>query len=218
MSNKIDKLKDVKIIPDIIDDCNPIIELHIEYLGGNKVFDGNILPPSVCQAPPKITLSSKDSNFIGHKNLVTLIMVDPDSPTKKNPAFREWRNWVKVNIPVKFPSNGELLDDISQFGDTLSTYQGIDPAQDSGTHRYTFLLFKQSERITNEPLNDIGNHRANFKTLQFAKEKKLGKPIGCSFFLSMNEDKIKVVRNDMERILSNENYEIGEPNEIMDFH
>lgn len=46
----------------------------------------------VCQAPPKITLSSKDSNFIGHKNLVTLIMVDPDSPTEKNPAFREWYN------------------------------------------------------------------------------------------------------------------------------
>lgn len=30
MSNKIDKLKDVKIIPDIIDECNPIIELNVK--------------------------------------------------------------------------------------------------------------------------------------------------------------------------------------------
>jgi large subunit ribosomal protein L35 len=32
-------------------------------------------------------------------NLYTLLMVDPDAPSRENPVKRSWLHWMVVNIP-----------------------------------------------------------------------------------------------------------------------
>ena len=38
----------------------------------------------------------------------TLIMTDPDAPSRQTPTFREWHHWLVVNIPGNNISEGEV--------------------------------------------------------------------------------------------------------------
>jgi phosphatidylethanolamine-binding protein len=38
----------------------------------------------------------------------TLIMTDPDAPSRQNPKFREWHHWLIVNIPGDKINEGEV--------------------------------------------------------------------------------------------------------------
>lgn len=72
-------------------------------------------------------------------SLYTLLFVDPDSPSRKEPKFREIRHWWVVNISGSNVESGE----------TLCNYVGAGPPKDSGLHRYVFLVFKQKGKISN---------------------------------------------------------------------
>lgn len=69
--------------------------------------------------------------FVFNNNYIYL---DPDAPSRKEPAHREFLHWSVVNIPG---------NDISK-GDTLAEYVGSGPPKDTGLHRYVFLIFKQA--------------------------------------------------------------------------
>jgi len=38
----------------------------------------------------------------------TLLMTDPDAPSRAKPEFREWHHWLVVNIPGNNISEGEV--------------------------------------------------------------------------------------------------------------
>lgn len=58
----------------------------------------------------------------------TLILTDPDAPSRAEPKLREWVHWVRVNIPGdNLPCDGE------DGGDDLKTYVGSAPPADTGT-------------------------------------------------------------------------------------
>ena len=38
----------------------------------------------------------------------TLIMTDPDAPSRENPKMREWHHWLVVNIPGNKVAEGEV--------------------------------------------------------------------------------------------------------------
>lgn len=38
----------------------------------------------------------------------TLLMTDPDAPSRANPEFREWHHWLVVNIPGNKISEGDV--------------------------------------------------------------------------------------------------------------
>lgn len=63
--------------------------------------------------------------------LYTLLMVDPDAPFPENPFYREWIQWMVVNIP------GNRIN----LGQEILPYQATAP--DRGTHRYYFYLYDQ---------------------------------------------------------------------------
>lgn len=116
--------------------------------------------------------------------------VDPDAPSRKEPTYREWHHWLVVNIPG---------DDVSK-GDVLSEYVGSGPPPNTGflyhhrnrnylfvgLHRYVFLVYKQSARITDTDHGKLTNRsadkRGGWSAHKFADKHKLGKPIAGNFY------------------------------------
>lgn len=73
----------------------------------------------------------------------TLLMVDPDAPSRANPSYREVRHWLVMNIP----------ENSVEKGDEIIEYIGVGAPKGSGLHRYIFFIFKQpnGEIKHNEP-------------------------------------------------------------------
>lgn len=115
---------------------------------------GNELTPTQVQNVP-ISIewpAEKDS-------LYTLVLTDPDAPSRLQPKYREWHHWLVVNIPGNDIASGE----------TLSEYVGSGPPKGTGLHRYVMLVYKQPGRITpNETklTNKSGEGRANVSIAQ----------------------------------------------------
>jgi len=103
--------------------------------------------------------------------LYTLVMVDPDAPSREKPILREFLHWLVVNIP------GNKV----AYGHTLADYLGSGPAPLSGKHRYTFLVYKQYHPLTKVKKINLLT-RAKFSTREFAHKHYLGSPVAGNFF------------------------------------
>ena len=68
---------------------------------------------------PKVCWDADSDSFY------TLIMTDPDAPSRHNPKFREWHHWLVVNIPGSQVNMGEVK----------SEYIGAGPPQGTGRER-----------------------------------------------------------------------------------
>lgn len=89
---------------------------------------GNELTPTQVKDQPTVTWTADDTAYY------TLIMTDPDAPSRVDPSLGEVRHWYAGNIP------GNRIAD----GEQLFEYRGSGPPQGTGLHRYIFLVFKQS--------------------------------------------------------------------------
>lgn len=97
---------------------------------------GNTLTPTEVKDVPTVTWNADATTYY------TLIMTDPDAPSRRDPKFREWHHWIVVNIPGNKVGDGEVL----------SEYVGAGPPQGTGLHRYALMVFKQEEKqIFDEP-------------------------------------------------------------------
>lgn len=95
------------------------------------VNQGAELTPTQVKQQPTVKWNA-DKN-----TLYTLILADPDAPSRADPQFREVRHWLVVNIP----------GDEVYAGESIFDYVSSAPPKESGLHRYTFLVFKQNGRI-----------------------------------------------------------------------
>lgn len=108
----------------------------VKYSSNNvTVHLGDELTPTQVKDTPSHLIWPIESDC-----LYTLILTDPDAPSRKQPTRREWRHWAVVNIPG---------NDVPA-GDTVAEYVGAGPPQGTGQHRYVFLVYKQSKRIAIE--------------------------------------------------------------------
>ncbi|CAG8501380.1 5472_t:CDS:2 [Racocetra fulgida] len=104
-----------------MDEFEPEALLDLKY-GEKKVELGN-----------KFTIDAPDVNFVfngsdsDNKSRFTLMMVDPDAPSRENPTLREWRHWIVGNIP----SDGNLSE-----ATHLDDYYAPSPPSGTGEHRY----------------------------------------------------------------------------------
>ncbi|KAH8288308.1 hypothetical protein KR054_000668, partial [Drosophila jambulina] len=154
--------------------------LQVTYGGGLIVNMGGELTPKEVKGQPKVEWDA-DSN-----DLYTLVLTDPDAPSRKDPKYREWHHWLVVNIPGKQVEKGEVLTD----------YVGACPPEDTGLHRYVFLVFKQPKMLNcNEPRipKTSGDRRSNFSTAKFSTKYQLGNPIAGNFFLAQWDDYVPKV-------------------------
>ncbi|CAH1284670.1 unnamed protein product [Diabrotica balteata] len=172
---ELEAFKSNKVSPDVVS-AVPDKLLQVTYKADKKVELGNELTPTQVLEQPQLTYEGEDNSFY------TLILTDPDAPSRSNPKSREWNHWLVVNIPGSKISQGE----------TISHYVGSAPPKGSGLHRYVFLLYKQPEKLKfDEPKHGpTDGNRGKFNTENFAKKYKLGKPIAGNFFQAQWDDSV----------------------------
>ncbi|XP_063301576.1 phosphatidylethanolamine-binding protein 4 [Pelobates fuscus] len=110
----------------------------------------------------------------------TLIMVDPDAPSRSDPKYKFWRHWLVTDIP-----GGELLHGRTITGKTLSAYRRPSPPPSTGYHRYQVLLYMQTPGSSPIPLSDeqsVGSWNMD----AFLEQSNLGVPVVTTQFMARN--------------------------------
>ncbi|CAD6993262.1 protein D2 [Ceratitis capitata] len=168
-------MKHLEVIPDLIAE-GPKDFLKVIFDSGVMADKGVELKPRQVKNQPKVEWKpdSADSYY-------TLIMTDPDAPSRAKPEWREWHHWLVVNIP------GNAVDK----GEVLSAYVGSGAPKDTGLHRYVFLLYKQPKKLefTEAHLtNTSPKGREKFSTKNFVAKYGLGVPVAGNFFQAQYDD------------------------------
>ncbi|MFH4979470.1 hypothetical protein AB6A40_006179 [Gnathostoma spinigerum] len=163
------------VIPDVVAQA-PTHLLKASFDSGVQADCGNTLTPTQVKNPPHVTWDAEPGA------LYTLVMTDPDAPSRSNPQFREWHHWLVINIPGNDVSRGEVL----------SEYIGAGPPPKTGLHRYVYLVYKQPGRISDPAhghlTNRSGAKRGRFKIASFAAKHNLGAPVAGNFFQAEYDD------------------------------
>ncbi|GAB5591394.1 hypothetical protein Unana1_06294 [Umbelopsis nana] len=171
-------LKESGLVPDVLSEVPSSTLLGINYPGGQDVALGNKLTPEQASRAPEITFVPEDPEAY-----YTLILTDPDAPSRANPKFGQWRHWIVTNIPGSQPS-------VSASSAVEHTpYIGPAPPEGSGFHRYCFLLFKQksNDQSIQQLASEKREDRRYFKAEQFGKENDL-ELVAANFFLCKNSN------------------------------
>ncbi|CAH0394695.1 unnamed protein product [Bemisia tabaci] len=170
------KMEEHKILPDIVD--HPAkYELKLKYFYEHIPNFGNDLNPHDLDAPPYYVNFERRLDV---DEYYTMLMIDPDQPSRAQPEEREWIHWLVTNM-----WGCSLLS-----GDTIVRYLTPKPEQGTGPHRYIFFVFRQAdgemnfdEKIINNTRYD-GDLRGHFNTKEFIKRNRLGAPHAVNFFYS----------------------------------
>ncbi|XP_054157286.1 OV-16 antigen-like [Oppia nitens] len=169
------------IVPDVVDSV-PNQLIKISYPSGVGVDLGNELTPFSVRNQPSIEWSIEPEAYY------TLVMTDPDVPSRKDPTNAEVKHWLVINIPGNQVSKGE----------SLAAYRGSGPPLGSGLHRYVFLVYKQPTLIINhsEPVipTPAREGRLGFKVREFARKYHLGEPVAINFYLAQYDDYVGWMR------------------------
>lgn len=175
----IEKFTSNEIIPDVINGLQES-ELKVTFPSGNEVKLGNVLTPTQVKDEPSVEWVAEEDT------LYTLLLTDPDAPSRAQPAVREWHHWLVGNIQGSNVASG----------DVLSQYVSSAPPLDSGLHRYVFLLFKQpSGRIDYSEVPKIaysGEGRAKFNTKNF-QNKYMLTAIAGNFYQAQYDDSVPAI-------------------------
>ncbi|KAJ8686744.1 hypothetical protein QAD02_022538 [Eretmocerus hayati] len=162
-----------EVVPSILSKA-PSQWLEVTYNGKSLQF-GHELTPFEVKDEPDIKW-----NFDPAK-LYTLIEMNPDSPNRANPIYRDGLHWLMVNIPG---------DDIKK-GESIVDYMGSGPPKGDGLHRYMFLVYEQPGRITTDEKHIGGlqlEGRLKFPTQSFLDKYGLGDPIAGNMFQAQFDD------------------------------
>ncbi|XP_037953958.1 protein D3-like [Teleopsis dalmanni] len=172
------------IVPDVIDEAPKEIA-EITYADDVKVELGGELTPTQVKDQPEVNWNAESDA------LYTLLMIDPDAPSRKNPIFREINHWFVVNIPGNKVADGQVVVE----------YRGSGPPKDTGLHRYIFLVFKQSEKIVTELFipKTTREGRLNIKTRDYIDEFNLGNPIAGNYYQAQYDDYVPILHRQIQK-------------------
>jgi phosphatidylethanolamine-binding protein (PEBP) family uncharacterized protein len=140
------------------------------------VKDGQIIFPSVASATPCISFEDYSSVH----NYYSLVLTDPDFPSRVNPLQREIVHWVVVNIP------SNKIDE----GTTVLSYLPPCPPFSSGLHRYVFCLFRQTRILSEVEIvksKEYFHGRMGIRSYEWVKamdDALMSSPIGLEAFIS----------------------------------
>lgn len=167
-------MKFLQVIPDVIDE-GPKSFLNVTYDSGVFADKGVELKPAQVANEPKVFWKAEQGKFY------TLLMTDPDDPSREKPTNREWQHWLLGNIPGSDIAKGQVLTE----------YVGSAPNENTGLHRYVILLFKQPGKINFDEKvlkKTTSKGRVNFSTKKLIEKYKLGAPIAGNFFQAQYDD------------------------------
>ncbi|CAH1250899.1 PEBP1 [Branchiostoma lanceolatum] len=161
------KFKEGGVIPDVLDNP-PEGKAEVKF-DDVRVSLGKTLTPTDTKNEPKVTWPAEDGQ------LYTLAMLDPDSPSRADPRYGQWKHWLVGNIPG---------NDVRR-GDVISEYISPIPLVGTGLHRYVILVYKQTKRLDfDEPRQTsiTARGRGLWKVRAFAEKYELGDPVAGNFF------------------------------------
>lgn len=168
------------IVPVLIDDA-PLVFAKVAYRSKLLVDAGKELTPAEVRDAPKVEWDADPVVFY------TLVMIDPDSPSRTEPLNREFAHWLVGNIPGKHVEQGEVLFE----------YIPAFPRSGTGFHRYIFLLYRQNCRndYSGAPRASRKNRtpRLRFSTRDFAQHYSLGRPIAGNFFVAQFDEYVPYI-------------------------
>lgn len=154
------------------------------YANDLEVKAGVELTPTQVKSQPYVEWEGDENTFY------TLIMTDPDAPSRDEPKFREFKHWLVGNI---------LGNDVTK-GEIISAYVGSGPPKDTGLHRYVFLLYKQNGKLEFDEAR-VGNNsreeRPKFHADKFATKYNLGQPIAGNFFQAQWDEYVPFVHKQL---------------------
>uniref|UniRef100_A0A6J0SCF1 Phosphatidylethanolamine-binding protein 1 n=1 Tax=Pogona vitticeps TaxID=103695 RepID=A0A6J0SCF1_9SAUR len=155
----------------------PAAPLRVCY-GSLEVDElGKVLTPTqVKNRPTTIEWDTCDP-----EKLYTLVLTDPDAPSRKNPKFREWHHFLLTNMKGNDLNSGCVMSD----------YVGSGPPKGTGLHRYVWLVYEQPQQLDcNEPVltNRSGDQRGNFQVAHFRKKYKLAAPVAGTCYQAEWDD------------------------------
>lgn len=120
-------------------------------LADEIINDGSDLDFKKSQIKPKIKFDRMP------KENFTILMVDPDAPSKENPTKKHWLHLLIIN------NNDKIMD-----------YELPSPPEGSGHHRYIFYLLAQKDKLNKNNLKSLDtDKRNNFQLDDFIKNNNL---------------------------------------------
>ena len=66
------------------------IQIQVKYYKNDVKLGNELKPTDVCSIPVEISWPVEEGSFY------TLILTDPDAPSRLNPIYREWHHWLVV--------------------------------------------------------------------------------------------------------------------------
>ncbi|KAK4099220.1 PEBP-like protein [Parathielavia hyrcaniae] len=176
----LDSLKGADLLPSkvIPADFSPTLHLGVRF-PAKAIFNGTLMRVSEVKQTPSISISATTTTTTTTPiSSLTFMLIDPDAPTPDDPKFGYWRHWVVTNIPA--PSSSISASEEEQpsavdAGRTLTPYLAPGPKDESGPHRYLFLLFAEppSEGGLKLDKSDVGGdefvERRSFRAEEFVQ-------------------------------------------------
>ncbi|GMT15877.1 hypothetical protein PFISCL1PPCAC_7174 [Pristionchus fissidentatus] len=159
-----------EITPNIIPNA-PTQVLNCTW-DGIQVQPGQEMSARNLKNAPRFTLK------VDPESTFSLVMIDPDNLSRKNPSVAEWLHWLVANIPAS-----NVLEGING-GQHQMAYGSPGPQPRTGLHRYLIVLFEHQGRRIQVPKMDT---RAKFSLKKFMEKHNLGTPIAANFFQCQNE-------------------------------
>ncbi|XP_026677476.1 protein D3-like [Diaphorina citri] len=153
---------ELDIVPELVGG-GPQSDIQVLYnVNGTlaTVNFGNDLTPTEVKEKP-ITYWFGDP-----RSYYTLMMIDPDAPSRKDQKLSPILHYLVGNIPGHDVNKGHIIAD----------YRGAMPPKGSGFHRYIFLLYQQIKKIDFKephiPSSSVKG-RLNFPVRNFTEQYQL---------------------------------------------
>ncbi|KAI9681172.1 MAG: hypothetical protein M1817_002454 [Caeruleum heppii] len=180
------------IIPEVIDDFDPTVAVYPSWPANRTAVNfGNIVPIPVASPQPVVRFQAP--KHADRDVRYTLVMTDPDAPSRLNFSSAEIAHWIITNITLSkgVPSAPEL-ERLEDGPDALLSYNGPRPPPGSGAHRYVLILFKPASPTGNNDNLIVPSERRQWGTGQvrqgarpWAKLNGLV-PVGANYFQAQN--------------------------------
>ncbi|OLN97880.1 Carboxypeptidase Y inhibitor [Colletotrichum chlorophyti] len=182
-----EELDKAKIIPDVLDDFEPVLGLSAEWSSSNVADLGNTLRPADLQSAPEVSLvsGSSMSGFISTTYVLTL--TDPDAPSRDNPKWSEFCHWIATSSSPAISSGFSPAD-----LDDVVEYKPPGPPAKTGKHRYVFIAWVPANGTSHELNLSKPKERKHWGGQEhrgvkaWAKENGLV-PVGANFIYAKNE-------------------------------
>ncbi|QLL31214.1 hypothetical protein HG536_0B00750 [Torulaspora globosa] len=191
-----------EILKDVLKDgeFKPWGVLAVQYSSDAPVAMGNTLAVDKAQSKPSVQFNlnpERGAPRITDSDLFTLVVTDPDAPSRTDKKWSEYCHYVEADIRILDRSQTAGTGHVEpQFvcaavgnGTVLQPYMGPAPPRGTGKHRYVFLLLKQPQGATSSQFTRIAD-RPNWGygtpatgVHRWASENGL-QPIAANFFFA----------------------------------